>query len=201
MLVRQIGTVTEGAIQTDEQILLAESGGGGGAASGGGQQPDTLNPQPPAGATDATVSPTSVPNVSNVAPGGSAIVKHPLLWAGVGIGAAYLLSRGGDTVSGIKKKSLLVPALIVGGAAVAWYFLKKPAAANTERDWLLNTFHATNESNQQAMLAAIPNMNDSEIHYLYLRAQAQTPGTNITLSDADKAGIDAMMAKFGLAGL
>ncbi len=193
MLVRQIGTVTQDAVKTDEQILLAESGGGG--------QPASLNTQNPTGAADASVTPTAVPNVSNIAPGGGAIVNHPLLWAGLGVGAAYLLSRGEEIVSGTKKKNLLVPVAIVAVAGVAWWFMKKPPAGATEKDWLLNSFHATNESNQQAMLAAIPNMNDSEIHYLYLRAQAQTPGTNVNLSDADKAGIDAMMVKFGLAGL
>jgi hypothetical protein len=131
MLVRQIGTVTQNAIQTDEQILLAEAGGGGGGTvtNDGGQQIQTLNPQTPSGAADTTVTPTSVPNVSNIGPGGSAIAKHPLLWAGLGAGAAYLLSRGGDTMSGTKKKNLLVPVLIAGGAALAWWFLKKPAAA------------------------------------------------------------------------
>lgn len=85
---------------------------------------------------DATVipviTPDSNPAVDTGSPAGGTPVTHsntPWVLLALGVGAVYLATRKGKAVSGVKKKSLVIPAVIVGGVGLWWYMSKKNAAA------------------------------------------------------------------------
>lgn len=150
----------------------------------------------------AVVSEDGVNTPASPAAGAAAVPLagkvSPLVIAGVGLGALLLFGGKKKSVGG-HKKSMLLPIAIAGGLAWWFFFRDKGSAANPEKDWLLNTFRATNQPNQDAMLAAIPSMNDADLHVLFIAAQAVANGTG--LSAADTTAIDAMMSKYGLRGL
>jgi hypothetical protein len=132
MLVRQIGSVNT-LSPGDAQALLSAAGTGGTgtnlntAPQGSGNGPVYSPANPGAG---VTISPTPTPNAYVVTPA-TDVLGHPLLWAGLGAGAAYLLSKSGPLLAGTvgKKKGSAAPLLIAGGLVAAYFLFGNTASA------------------------------------------------------------------------
>lgn len=153
MLARQVGGIGNPyTVEENQQVLIDAAGGGIQAvyipppdASPSPITPDPqalpnpvqLNLDTPPNSTAAVVTATATPGVATVTPGVNTPPAaatppdyYPWLWAGLGVGAAYLLSRGDHQVAGTLgvKRGSMAPLLLVGGAAVALYLFTKPAA-------------------------------------------------------------------------
>lgn len=73
-------------------------------------------------------------HIGDVSSSQANLLESPFLWAAAGLGGAYLATRHGHINAGRvgKRRSLLVPALIVGGVAAIYLFTKQsgPAASS-----------------------------------------------------------------------
>jgi hypothetical protein len=133
MLVKQIGSTGGGAappVLSDGDLLLGAASGSTNESGGMyATDPPVLNTLPTVKVVPVTTNQAAV----TAAPASGTNI---LLLAGLGLGAAYLLTRGSGGTIGGRGKSYTVPLLIVGGAAALWYFMSNnsstaaaPAAA------------------------------------------------------------------------
>jgi hypothetical protein len=193
MLARQIGAVTEG-----ERLMNA---------LGTSNNPANLNTAPPVDQNGVPLSDNATPTaMAPPLPPSTTGFENPLLWAGIGLGTALLLTSTSDghTMAGTKKKDMLIPLLIVGGAAAAWWFFSKPAAttpgvttpgvtspgtpvtpvdnaATVQRNYVNAWASSDNSSSGPGRVAAAARMSDADIATLYtILHDYFSPGTPLT---------------------
>lgn len=144
------------------------------------------------GNVDGAPGGTGAANVAEVNAGadnGNSDVDVPLLIAG--LGALYLLAGGGKSITGLKKKSLVIPAVIVGGVGLWWYMSKKGTGSAATTATVDKTEQATltgRYSGQTKQLAAINAADAETIHRWALLVSmwdAQWPASKIYATAPD----------------